>query len=97
MKKYLISIIIVYFLIMLQRSFLTHFFNFCPNLVFIFIIFLNLLESRDNFFGIYFSLISGFLLDIFSVGIFGYYLFLFLLTSFFIKIVIKDYVQFNLR
>ena len=59
--------------------------------------FVNFFEDREEDSGIFISLIGGVFLDIFSESFFGFYILTSLLISFFIKIVLKNYVQFNLR
>ena len=97
MKKLLFFTFLFYFLILLQESFFIHFFPYLPNIVLVIICLINLFEERKDSFGIYLSLIGGFFLDVFSESFFGFYVITLLLISFFIKIVLKNYVQFNLK
>ena len=96
MKKLLFFTFLSYFLILLQESFFVHFFPYLPNIVLVMICLINLLEERKDNFGIYLSLIGGFFLDVFSESVFGFYITTLILASFFIKIVFKNYIQFNL-
>jgi len=97
MKKLLFFTFLIYFLILLQESFFVHFFPYLPNIILVVICLVNLFEEREDNFGIYLSLVGGFFLDIFSETFFGFYVVTLLLMSFFIKIVFKNYIQFNLR
>ena len=97
MKKLLFFTFLFYFLILLQESFFIHFFSYFPNIVLIGICLVNLFEERKDNLGIYLSLTGGFLLDVFSENFFGFYITILLLMSFFVKIVFKSYIQFNLR
>ena len=97
MKKIIFFIFLFYFLILLQESFLIHFFSYLPNIVLMTVCFVNFFEDREEDFGIFISLIAGVLLDISSESFFGFYILTSLLISFFIKIVLGKYVQFNLR
>ena len=97
MKKLLFFTFLFYFLILLQESFFIHFFSYLPNITLIVICLVSLFEERKDNLGIYLSLIGGFLLDVFSESFFGLYITTLLLMSFFIKIVFKNYIQFNLR
>jgi len=97
MKKLLFFTFLFYFLILLQESFLLHFFPYVPNIVLVAICLINLFEEKNDNSGVYLSLIGGFFLDIFSESFFGFYILTSLLISFFIKIILKNYIQFNLR
>jgi len=97
MKKLLFFIFLFYFLILLQESFLLHFFLYMPNIVLVMTCLVSFIEERKDSFGIYLSLVGGLFLDIFSESFFGFYILTLLLTSFFIKIIFKNYIQFNLR
>jgi len=94
--KILISAPILYFLTLLQGSFLPHFaiFGYTPNIIFILII-------LSAFFLPSFSLISaisgGIFLDIFSVHFFGFNVLILAGTVFFIWSILKKYVQIPVR
>ena len=97
MKKFLFFTFLFYFLILLQESFFLHFFPYVPNFVLVTICLVNLFEGRKDNSGIYLSLVGGFFLDVFSENLFGFYILTSLLMSFFIKMILKNYIQFNLR
>ena len=94
-KKILISIIVFYFLVLIQISFLVHFtiFDAVPNLVLILIIIWNFLEKRKNYFGVINGLIGGFFLDIFSNHFIGFYVLILAGLAIFIKLIFKRYVR----
>lgn len=94
-KKILISIIVFYFLVLLQTSFLVHFtiFDAVPNVVLILVIIWNLLEKRRDYFGVINGLIGGFFLDIFSGRFIGFYVLILVGLAIFIKLIFKRYVR----
>ncbi|MCP6719127.1 MAG: rod shape-determining protein MreD [Patescibacteria group bacterium] len=92
-KKIAISILLLYFLTLLQTSFFVHFFVFLPNFVLLSIILINLVEDQKSNFGIASGFIGGFFLDLFSENYIGSYILISLLLSIFIKLVIKEYIQ----
>ncbi len=95
LKKILISIIVFYFLVLLQTSFLVHFtvFGAVPNIVLILVIAWNVLEKKRNYFGIANALIAGFFLDIFSNHFIGFYILILVGSAIFIKLIFKRYVR----
>ncbi len=94
-KPLFVLTILVVFLILLQQSFLVHFFSWLPNLILILVFSVNLLEEREKDLGIFLALFSGFFLDIFSVNYFGFYTIIFIFFAFSIKIILKNYFKFN--
>jgi rod shape-determining protein MreD len=96
-KKIIIFTLFVYFLILLQTSFLVHFSGCLPNLVLIAVILVNIFEDRKDSFGIIFSFIAGFFLDIFFGKFIGYYVMICFFISLFIKLIFKNYIQPNLK
>ena len=97
MKKLLFFTFLFYFLILLQESFFVHIFPYVPNIVLVTICLVSFFEEKNDNSGIYLGLIGGFFLDIFSESFFGFYILTSLLISFFIKIILKNYIQFNLK
>lgn len=95
LKKILISIILFYFLALLQTSFLVHFAisRIVPNLILILVILWNLFENPKNYFGIYAALIGGFFLDIFSNCFIGFNILILAGLAIFIKFVFRKYVR----
>jgi rod shape-determining protein MreD len=99
-KKIIILVLIFYFLILMQASFLVHFsiLGIVPNLVFIFVIFINILNFAQ-WQKFYSAIVGGFYLDIFSLsnpfGFFGFYTLTLIACYFFIKIILEKYVRFS--
>lgn len=94
-KRILISIIILYFLVLLETSFFIHFniFKWIPTTLLLYTIIFNIIESPKKYGGIYISFIAGFLLDIFSSNFIGYNILLFLAVSLLLKFVFSRYVR----
>ena len=96
-KKTIISVLIFFFLAIFQTSFLAHFsfWGMVFNLVIIAVLLINLLEEKGNKLGLVCAFAGGFFLDVFSLsgGIFGLYVLVCFLTAFFIKFILKRYVQ----
>lgn len=94
-KKILIPIVIFYFLVLIQTSFLVHFriLGIIPNLSLILIIFWNLIEKTKSYFGLYNAFLAGFFLDVFSQRPFGFYILILLTLAIFLKFAIRKYVQ----
>jgi len=93
--KILISIILFYFLALLQTSFLAHF-SICgivPNLILITVILWNFFEKPKDYSGLYGAAIGGFFLDIFSNRFVGFYILISLALAIIIKLVIRKYVR----
>ena len=88
----------LFLLILVQVSFLAHFNikGFALNLFLITILLICLFSSKREF-AIAAALIGGFYLDIYSIGragFFGLYTLIVLSLAFFIRLVIRKYVQF---
>lgn len=99
-KNLLLLTLFFYILALFQISFFVHFgiFKIIPNLIFIFIIIINLFEKPQNFFGFFSAFIGGFFLDVFSEGFvgidfFGFYILISMAIAIFIKFVLKKYVR----
>ena len=94
-KKILISVIILYFLALLETSFFVHFniFKWIPNTLLLYVIIFNILESPKRYKGIYISFAAGLLLDIFSSGFIGFYIAVCLIVSLFLKFLFSHYVK----
>jgi len=97
-KKIPFFILGIYLLCLFQTSFLIPF-NFrgiVPNLVLISIIVLNIFCSDESQIGIISAFLGGFYLDIFhlsTIRFFGFYALISIICSFFIKFILKKYVQ----
>lgn len=94
-KKILIFIILFYFLVLLQTSFLVHLNikGIIPNFIIILVILWNLFEKKGGSLGMYNALIGGFFLDVFSNRPIGFYILILVILAIFIKLFIKKYVQ----
>lgn len=94
-KKILISIIILYFLVLLQASFFVHFaiWGVFPDLVLILIIIWNVFEKPKNYLGLYIAFIGGFFLDIFSSSFIGYNILILMVLIILIKLIFRRYVR----
>jgi len=97
-KRTVFLFIFLFFLILIQTSFLAHFaFKGATINIFLFTLILICLFSREYYFAITSALIGGFYLDIFSLGktgFFGFYTLVIVSLAFFIRLVIRKYVQF---
>lgn len=98
MKRTLIFILIFYFLILFETSFLSHFdiFQgrfFQVSLILILIFFINLFEKPQSYSGLWSASIGGFFLDIFSENFIGFYTIISIILAIFIKFIIKKYVK----
>lgn len=91
--KITILLPVLYFLTIAQVSFLPHF-GFAPNIVFILIV-LSIIFVPS--FSLALSFSGGLFLDIFSGQFFGFYILMLLAITFFIRIILKRYVQIPLR
>lgn len=77
-----------YFFALLQNSFFVHFnfFGAVPNFVFILFFALTFFEAKDKMFlVVFYSVVGGFFADVFSAGLFGLSVALFLITGFLTK------------
>ena len=94
-KKLIFSIIILYFLVILETSFFVHFniFEYIPNSIFILIIAFNVMESKRKSFGLWSALIGGLFLDIFSSHFIGFYMLILFVMAIFLKFIFKHYVR----
>lgn len=94
-KKIFISLILFYFLALLQTSFLVHFniLGIVPNYILVSVILWNLFERAKDSAGLFNGLIGGFFLDIFSNRFMGFYILILGAVAIFIKLVFKKYVR----
>ncbi|MDO8551081.1 MAG: hypothetical protein Q7S03_00115 [bacterium] len=83
---------IMYFIVLLQSSFMPYFsfFGVTPNLIFILVIFLVFFAPSWSFISAFWG---GIFLDYFSTHFLGFYVLILLGAVFFIKLVLKRYVQ----
>lgn len=80
---------------LLQMSFFVYFFpnGFIPNLIIGTIIFLTIFEKQKSYASIAAALFGGFLLDVFSEGVIGFWALMLTLASLVIKGVLEEYVS----
>ena len=84
--KYLAVFILFYFFAVLQNSFFAHFISLgaLPNFIFILFFLLTYFE-KNNYSIIYYAVLGGSFLDLFSAGYFGLSIILFLAAGFILK------------
>jgi rod shape-determining protein MreD len=94
-KKLLISIILFYFLALIQASFMPHFaiYGIVFNILLLVIIILNIFESSENYLGLYDAIIAGFFLDIFSNSFIGFNILILLTIAVLLKFFFRRYVR----
>jgi rod shape-determining protein MreD len=96
MKKFLFLFLSLYFLCLLQTSFLVHFSikGIVLNLVLIAVVLINIFENPREITGIFLAGFGGLFLDIFSERFFGFWIIVLLLTAVLLKFILKEYVRF---
>ncbi len=92
MKKLFLLIIVAYFIALFESGFMAHF--FFPNLLFVYFLAVNVLESPERKEGLFLAGACGLLFDLFSSFPIGFYLVLFVFGAFLIKLILKRYVHF---
>ncbi len=97
-KIFFSSLIIIYFLVLFQTSFLSHFlvWGYTPNLVLIVVFLWNILESEKDHTGLFVALASGFFLDIFSSRFIGFNVLILLFFALLIKFFIKKHARISI-
>jgi rod shape-determining protein MreD len=90
LKNALISILLCYFLVMLQTSFLVHFWT--VNLIILAVVFVNIFEKQEKNLGLALAFAGGFLLDVFSSHFIGLYLSILLAAALFLKFILPKYI-----
>lgn len=85
----------LYCLALVQSSFLIHFgiFGYIPNLILISVLILNILESPNEKFGVFFAAFGGFLVDVFSSRQIGLNLIMYFSMALIIKYILKNHVR----
>ena len=86
--KILITIILFYLFAVLQNSFFVHFnlFGAVPNLVFIFFFLITFFDKSKKYYrAIFYAVVAGLFLDLFSYSYFGVSVIILLLVGFFLK------------
>lgn len=84
-----------YALSLIQFSFLPALFPFVlmPNLLMVFTIIFNIFEDPNSDEGFFLALIAGLINDFLSPHPFGLYIIIFFAVTYFIKFILKNYVQ----
>ena len=87
--------LLLYACALLQMSFLVHFFpsGLVPNLIILTVLLLSVFERSETVASMGAALFGGFLIDIFSGGVIGFWSLVLFFTSIFIKIALEDYVR----
>ena len=98
-KKHLLFFVLIYFLILIQVSFLPHFCTsiFCSlflNPILILICTINFFEKQKSPNAFLFLLFAGLFSELFSEKFFGLFILIFLSVAILIKFILKRYVQF---
>jgi rod shape-determining protein MreD len=95
MVKIFASILILYFLALLQTSFLVHlnFMGAIPNLVLMAVILINFFEDSDKKFGLVCGFLGGVFLDAFSGNFFGLFALICLGAAIFFKFILRQYFR----
>lgn len=88
--------LLLYVLALLQMSFFVHLFpsGLIPNFVMLGVLLISIFERAESEVSLGAALFGGFLVDIFSDGIIGFWASVLLLAALLVKIVLKDYVRF---
>ena len=96
MKRILFMFLLLYLFAILQMSFFVHFFpaGFILNLIVLAVIVLSIFEGRDSYASLGAALFGGFLMDVFSGGIIGFWPLVLLAVSLAIKKILEAYVRF---
>lgn len=95
MKQLFGVFLLLYVFALLQMSFLVHFFpsGLVPNLIILTVLCLSIFERSSSYASIGAALFGGFLIDVFSGGVIGFWPLILFLISIFIKIVLEGYVR----
>lgn len=98
MKQILGVFVVLYVFALLQMSFFVHIFpsGFIPNLIILTVVLLSIFERNDSLASFAAALFGGFLMDIFSESIIGFWPFVLVLISLFIKRALQDYVRISI-
>lgn len=101
MKKIILILLVSYFIVLLQKTFICFSLFSIPFLIIFLVILLSILESKKyskSFDKIesseWFAIFGGFFSDIFSSGFIGLRVFILLCLSLFIKIILRKYGMF---
>ena len=94
--KILFAIIFLYFLTLLQTTFLVHFniSGIVINFVLILIILWNIFEDSKDYSGLFVAIIGGFYLDVFSNVIMGFNILILAIIAVSIKLIFRKHVHF---
>jgi rod shape-determining protein MreD len=100
-KKVILFGLLFYLLTLFQTSFFPHFIfgisqknlNYFSNLNWILVFLFSFFEKKTEKFSFLLAFFGGFFSDIFSEKIFGFYILFFIFTCFFVKNILRRYVQ----
>lgn len=103
MIRAIFIVILFYIFALLQTGFLAHFvlfglapslFGITPSLILVSVILINIF-AKDYKFSFFAAFVGGLFLDIFSLGqsFFGFQTLIFLISAFFIRVLMQKYVQ----
>ncbi len=93
MKKLFLFIVFVFFLAVFESGFMPHT-PFFINLVIIYALLFNIIESPEKENGLIVAGIGGFLFDVFTPHFFGVYTISFIACALLIKLLLRKYVRF---
>lgn len=91
-KQVLILIAAFYILVLLQASFLPHFLPWV-NFVLPAVLLINLFERPEKHLGIFAAVLGGFLLDVFSGRMTGFYTAILFVSAMALKAILKNYIR----
>ncbi len=95
MKQMTMIFFVLFSFALLQISFLVYFFprGFIPNFIVLAVLVVTIFEKQDSYAGIAAALFGGFLMDVFSTGIIGFWAFLLTFLSLLTKKILEEYVR----
>lgn len=95
MKKLMGIFLVLAVFSVLQMSFFVHFFprGFIPNFIILLVIFLSIFEKEESSGSIAAALFGGFLMDVFSEGVIGFWALVLTIVSLAIKGILQEYVR----
>lgn len=95
MSRIILFFLLFYILALVQISFFAHFpfLNGIPNILIVFVFLLNLFENADSRAGMFAACVAGFFLDVFSQGIFGFWIGMLFAGALLIKFLKRNYVR----
>jgi len=97
-KKIIIVFTLLYIFVLLQVSFFVHLFpqGMVPNLVLILVLILSIFERPGSYLSSASAVFGGLLLDVYSEGFIGFWIFLLLGFSLVTKTILERYVRISI-